>query len=351
MAGKREVLEVGGRQVTISNPDKVFFSRRGQTKLDLVRYYLELAPQVLAGVAGRPLVLKRYPDGAGGESFYQKRAPSSRPPWVETAEVRYPSGRRANLLVCRTAADLAWVVNLGCIDLNPWPVRAEDTDHPDELRIDLDPQPGTAFETVRRVALVVRELLDEYGLAGFPKLSGSRGMHVHCPIRPAWGFEQARRSALALAREAERRAPGLATSAWWKEERRGVFIDYNQNARDRTLASVWSVRPTPDARVAAALRWDDVEDVNPAELRMDTAPRWLAERGDPWAAYGERVGGLEPLLELVERHEREGLGDAPWPPHFPRGAEEPKRVAPSRARKGGAGARQAPPRPRRGPAE
>jgi bifunctional non-homologous end joining protein LigD len=334
MAGtKAEVLQVDGHEVTVTNPGKVFFPARGQTKLDLVRYYVELAEQVLVGVRGRPMQLKRHPDGAQGEFFYQKRAPASRPAWIETCQVRFPSGRAADLVVCRSAADLAWVANLGCIDLHPWPVRTDDTDHPDELRVDLDPTPESSFDDVRQVAAVTREVLAEHGLAGFPKTSGSRGIHLNCRIRPEWEFLEVRRAGLALARAVERRIPELASSAWWKEERHGVFMDYNQNARDRTVASVYSVRPKPDARVSCALAWDELHDADPAELRMDTVPERVRRVGDPGAAIDRSAGGLESLLELAARDERDGLGDAPWPPHFPKAEGEATRVAPSRARK------------------
>jgi len=326
-------LEAAGREVPITNPYKVFFPRAGYTKLDLAKYYLAVAEGALRGIAARPIVLKRYVHGAEGAPFYQKRAPDQHPDWVETCVVHFPSGRSADSVVCRSAADLAWVVNLGCIDLHPWPVRAFDTDHPDELRVDLDPTPEASFADVRQVALVVREVLDEHGLVGFPKTSGSRGIHVHCRIRPEWEYLETRRAALALARAVERRVPRLATSAWWKEERRGVFVDYNQNARDRTVASVYSVRPRPDARVSCALTWDEVTDVEPEELRMDTVPERVRTRGDPGAGIDRAAGGLEALLELAARDEREGLGDAPWPPHFPKATGEGMRVAPSRARK------------------
>jgi DNA ligase D len=345
MAGRQEVLEVAGHRVVVTNPGKVFFPLRGQTKLDLVRYYLDVAEQVLVGVRDRPMQLKRHPDGVTGEFFYQKRAPASRPEWIQTCQVRFPSGRSADYVVCRSAADLAWVVNLGCIDLHPWPVRTADTDHPDELRVDLDPTPGTAFDDVRRVAMVAREVLEEHGLTGFPKTSGSRGIHLNCRIRPEWEFLAVRRAGLALARAVERRVPRLATSAWWKEERHGVFIDYNQNARDRTVASVYSVRPNAEARVSCPLAWDEVPDADPEELRMDTVAERVRRLGDPGAGIDRAAGGLESLLELAARDERDGLGDAPWPPHFPKAEGEATRVAPSRARTPGAPGRARRPRP------
>ena len=326
-------LEVSGREVVITNPGKVYFPRAGYTKLDLVKYYLAVAEGALRGIAGRPIVLKRYVDGAEGEPFFQKRAPERRPEWVETVEIRFPSGRTAREVVVRDAAQLVWIVNLGCIDLNPHPVRAEDLDHPDELRVDLDPVPGVGWDAVRRVAPIVREVLEAHGLRGWPKTSGSRGMHVNVRIAPRWTFDQVRRSALALAREVERRAPGEATSKWWKEERHGVFLDYNQNAKDRTVASAWSVRPTPDARVSMPLTWDEVGDCDPAAFTLATAPARFAERGDAAAGIDAAAGLLDGLLELSAAQEAAGLGDAPWPPHYRKQDAEPPRVAPSRRKR------------------
>ena len=338
MAKTRQVvLEVAGREVAITNPEKIFFPRAGHTKLDLARYYVAVAEGALRGIAGRPIVLKRYVDGAEGEPFFQKRAPTQHPDWIETVELSFPSGRTAREVVVRDAAQLLWIVNLGCIDLNPHPVRAADLDHPDELRVDLDPGPTSSWDDVRRVALVVREVLDRHGLRGWPKTSGSRGIHVNVRIHPRWGFDQVRRAALALAREVERREPERATSKWWKEERHGVFLDYNQNAKDRTVASAWSVRPTPDARVSMPLRWDEVAGCDPAAFTLLTAPGRLAERGDASAGIDEAAGSLEGLLELSAAHEAAGLGDAPWPPHYKKQEDEPPRVAPSR-RRGAAGA-------------
>jgi DNA ligase D-like protein (predicted polymerase) len=324
------VLEVAGRGVAITNPDKVFFPRAGHTKLDLARYYAAVAEGALRGIAGRPLVLKRYVDGAAGEPFFQKRAPERRPAWVETVELAFPSGRRAREIVVRDAAQLLWIVNLGCIDLNPHPVRADDLQHPDELRIDLDPGPGVGWDAVRRVTLLVRDVLDAHGLRGWPKTSGSRGMHVNVRIQRRWSFDQVRRAALAVAREVERRAPDDASSKWWKEERHGVFLDYNQNAKDRTVASAWSVRPTPDARVSMPLDWDEVAGCDPAAFTLATAPARLAERGDASAGIDEAAGSLEGLLALSASQEAAGLGDAPWPPHYAKQRGEPPRVAPSR---------------------
>jgi DNA ligase D-like protein (predicted polymerase) len=326
------VLEAAGREVAITNPEKVFFPRAGYTKLDLAKYYAAVAEGALRGIAGRPIVLKRYVNGAEGEPFYQKRAPEQHPDWVETVELSFPSGRTAREIVVRDAAQLLWIVNLGCIDLNPHPVHADDLEHPDELRADLDPTPGVAFDDVRVVALVVRDVLDEHGLRGWPKTSGSRGMHVNVRIERRWSFDQVRRAALALAREVERRLPEKATSKWWKEERHGVFLDYNQNAKDRTVASAWSVRPTPDARVSMPLEWDEVADVDPATFTLATAPARFAERGDASAGIDDAAGSLDGLLALSATQEAAGLADAPWPPHYKKQRGEPPRVAPSKRR-------------------
>jgi bifunctional non-homologous end joining protein LigD len=334
MAAKRyTTIEVAGREVRLSSPEKVFFCGPGWTKLDLARYYIDVAEAAVRHLRDRPTTLKRFVDGADGEFFFQKRVPKGAPEWLETATVTFPSGRSATELCANDAAHLVWAVNLGVIDFNPWPARRADLDHPDELRVDLDPTPEAGWNDVRRVALVVREVLADHGLEGFPKTSGSRGIHVYVRIEPRWGFTGVRRAALALAREVERRVPKLATSKWWKEERHGVFVDYNQNARDRTVASAYSVRPTPDARVSTPLEWDEVPDAAPGELRLDTVPGRLATRGDPSAAIDERSHSLESLLELADRDEAEGLGDAPWPPHSPKAKDEPRRVQPSRARK------------------
>src|SRR6266704_1463872 len=333
MASARQVaLEVAGREVVITNPDKVFFPQSGHTKLDLARYYAAVADGALRGIAGRPIVLKRYVDGAEGEPFFQKRAPSQHPEWVETVELRFPSGRTAREIVVRDAAQLLWIVNLGCIDLNPHSVRAGDLEHPDELRVDLDPGPGVSWDDVRRVTLIVRDVLEEHRLCGWPKTSGSRGMHVNVRIERRWSFDQVRRAALALAREVERRAPEQATSKWWKEERHGVFLDYNQNAKDRTVASAWSVRPTPDARVSMPLTWDEVPRCDPAAFTIDTVPDRFTRLGDPSEGIDQAAGSLEPLLELAAEHEAAGFGDAPWPPHYEKQAGEPPRVQPSKRR-------------------
>ena len=335
MADRKEIIEAAGREVSVSNPGKVFFPRTGHTKLDLVRYYLSVADGALRGVAGRPMVLKRFVNGAEGEAFFQKRAPQSRPDWIDTVELRFPSGRAAVEVVPWDAAALAWAVNLGCIDLNPHPVRADDLDHPDELRVDLDPVPGVEWPQIRQVALVARDVLAEHGLTGWPKTSGSRGFHIYARITPHWDFNQVRQAAVALAREVERRAPGLATARWWKEERHGVFVDYNQNAKDRTVASAYSVRPTPDARVSTPLAWAEVPDCQPEAFTIDTVPDRFARRGDPWQGMDESAGSLEPLLALAARDEAAGLPDAPWPPHYDKQAGEAPRVQPSKRRASG----------------
>jgi bifunctional non-homologous end joining protein LigD len=332
MADRKEILEVAGRSVPVSHPDKVYFPRTGHTKLDVIRYYLSVADGALRGVAGRPMVLKRYVNGAEGEPFFQKRAPASRPDWIETVELSFPSGRTAEEVVVRDAAGLAWVANLGCIDLNPHPVRADDLDHPDELRVDLDPVPGVDWAQIVRVALVAREVLADVGLTGWPKTSGSRGIHIYARIEPRWMFSDVRRAAVALAREIERRAPQDATSRWWKEERHGVFVDYNQNAKDRTVASAYSVRPTPDARVSAPLTWDEVPDCRPESFTIDSMPSRFASLGDLAAGIDGAAGSLDSLLELAARDEAAGLPDAPWPPHFVRQAGEEPRVQPSKRR-------------------
>ena len=334
MASKieQEVVEVSGREIPISNPRKVLFPQAGYTKLDLVRYYLAVADGALRANGDRPNVLVRYPNGIDGEFFYQKRAPTSRPPWIDVVSLRFPSGRNAEEVVPRDAAGLAWMANLACLELHPHPVRADDLDHPDELRVDLDPVPGVSWDQLRQVAQVVHATLDDLGLIGWPKTSGSRGMHVSVRIIRSWTFDQVRRAALAFAREVERRAPALATSKWWKEERHGVFLDYNQNAKDRTVAGAYSVRPKPDARVSAPLRWDEINACDPADFTLATLPKRFAEIGDRHAGIDDHPCSLEALLELSERHEREGLGDAPWPPHYRKQKGEPPRVQPSKRR-------------------
>ena len=330
--GEHERLLVGGREISISNPGKILFPKPKHTKIDLVRYYLAVAEGALRGAGGRPNVLVRYPNGVKEDFFYQKRAPKSRPPWIEVVSLRFPSGRSADEVVPRDPAALAWMANLACLELHPHPVRAEDLDHPDELRVDLDPVPGVRWAQVRRVALVVEATLKDFGLTGWPKTSGSRGLHVLVRIERRWSFGEVRRAALALAREVERRSPKLATSKWWKEERHGVFVDYNQNAKDRTVAAAYSVRPTPDARVSAPLVWEEVDSANPADFTLATMPERFATLGDRHAGIDEAPGSLEPLLEVSAKHETEGLGDAPWPPHYKKQQGEPPRVQPSRAR-------------------
>ena len=330
---EQEILTVSGRNVPISNPKKVLFPQAGYTKLELVRYYLAVADGALRAAGGRPNVLVRYPNGIDGEFFYQKRAPASRPSWIEVVTLKFPSGREAEEVVPRDAAALAWMANLACLELHPHPVRAEDLDHPDELRVDLDPVPGVTWDQVRDVAQVVHGALTDFGLIGWPKTSGSRGMHVSVRIEPAWPFDLVRRAALALAREVERRAPALATSKWWKEERHGVFIDYNQNAKDRTVAGAYSVRPNPEARVSAPLAWDEIPDCDPHDFTLATMPARFAKLGDRHAGIDDRPCSLAGLLDLSARQEREGLGDAPWPPHYKKQSGEPARVQPSRRRR------------------
>ena len=324
---EREVLVIGGREVAISNPRKVLFPKAGHTKLDLVRYYLAVAEGALRGAGGRPNMLVRYPNGIKGEFFYQKRAPQARPDWIEVVSLQFPSGRSADEVVPRDAAALAWMANLACLELHPHPVRAEDLEHPDELRVDLDPVPGVKWPQVREVAKVAEGVLKDFGLIGWPKTSGKRGMHLFVRIAPRWSFDEVRRAALALAREVERRAPKIATSKWWKEERHGVFVDYNQNAKDRTVASAYSVRPTAEATVSAPLEWSEVESCEPGDFTLASMPARFAKVGDLHAGMDAQAGALDRLLELFER---QGEGDAPWPPHYRKQAGEPPRVRPSR---------------------
>jgi len=326
-------IEVAGREVKLSNPDKVFFPKPGFTKLDLARYYIEVEAAAVNQLRERPGTMKRFVDGIAGEFFFQKRVPKGAPDWLQTATFTFPSGRTATELVANDAAHLVWAVNLGVVDFNPHPVRRDDLDNPDELRVDLDPMPGVRWNTVRKVAVCAKEVLEEHGLVGYPKTSGSRGIHINVRIEPRWDYVEVRRAALALAREVERRLPKNATSKWWKEERHGVFVDYNQNARDRTIASGYSVRPVPDARVCCPITWEEVPDVDPSELRLDTVPDRVRKVGDPAADIDRHAGSLDQLLELARRDEEGGLGDAPWPPHFAKQRGEPKRVQPSRARK------------------
>jgi len=328
----REIVTVAGRDVAISNPGKVLFPEAGYTKLDLARYYLAVSEGALRAAGDRPNVLVRYPDGIGGEFFFQKRAPASRPDWIDVVTLRFPSGRVAEEIVPRDAAALVWMANMACLELHPHPVRADDLDHPDELRVDLDPVRGVPFADVRAVAHVLRGTLEDFGLVGWPKTSGSRGIHVNVRIERKWNFDQVRRAALALAREVERRAPQMATSKWWKEERHGVFLDYNQNAKDRTVAAAYSVRPTPDARVSAPLTWEETELAEPGDFTLASMPPRFARAGDVHAGIDRHPCSLDRLLDLSARQEREGLGDAPWPPHYRKQPDEPARVQPSRRR-------------------
>src|SRR5690349_6542769 len=331
MRDEKELIEVAGRSVAVSHPGKVLFPKARDTKLDLVRYYVSVADGALRGAGGRPNRRVRYPNGTAGDFFYQKRAPESRPEWIDVVTLKFPSGRTADEVVPRNAAALAWLANLGCLELHPHPVRAEDLEHPDELRVDLDPVPGVKWAQVQKVAGVVHEVLEELKLVGWPKTSGKRGLHVYVRIAQRWSFDEVRRAALALAREVERRAPKLATSKWWKEERRGVFIDYNQNAKDRTVAAAYSVRPTESATVSAPLAWAELERCEPGDFTLASMPRRFAREGDPHAGINEHAGSLEGLLAL---HEKQGLGDAPWPPHYAKRAGEPPRVQPSKAARG-----------------
>jgi bifunctional non-homologous end joining protein LigD len=342
-----EVLSIEGREVRVTHPDKPYFTKETKvSKIDLVRYYVSVAPGALAGIRDRPIVLKRFVNGAEGEAFYQKRAPTDLPPWLRTVTLSFPSGRTASEVVVDDAAGLAWVVNLGCIELHPHPVRSADLDHPDELRVDLDPGPGVEWADVRTVAMEVKALLAEVGLVGWPKTSGSRGMHINVRIQQRWTFSEVRRAAVALSRAVERRVPKLASSKWWKEERHGVFLDYNQNAKDRTTCSAYSVRPLPDARVSTPLAWEEVADCDPAEFTILTVPARFQAMGDPHAEMDGAAGSLEGLLELADRDEKEGLGDAPWPPHFRKMEGEGKRVAPSKARGRAASGAETPAAPR-----
>jgi DNA ligase D-like protein (predicted polymerase) len=332
-----ELIPVGDVEVRISNPDKVMFPATGATKMDLVRYYLAIGEGALRGVKERPMTMYRWPNGVDhpDDAFYQKRVPDKgRPEWIQSVVVKFPSGRSADMLVGADLAHIIWAINLGCLDLNPWPVRRADVDHPDELRVDLDPTPEVEFDAVRQVAGIVQETLESFGYRGYPKSSGKRGLHVYIRIEPKWPFTEVRRAALAFAREVERRAGGLATTAWWKEERVGVFVDYNQNARDRTIASAYGVRPVQDARVSAPVEWDEIPDLEPAEFTIATVPERFKKLGDPSATIDGVAHSLDALLDLARRDEAGGLGDAPWPPHFPKAKDEPARVQPSRRKKG-----------------
>ncbi|MFF4160375.1 non-homologous end-joining DNA ligase [Streptomyces sp. NPDC001678] len=328
-------LTVGERTVRLSNPDKVYFPRRGFTKYDVARYYLSVGDGIVRALRDRPTTLERYPDGVEGESFFQKRAPKNLPEWIPTGRIAFPSGRYADEICPGEPAAVLWAANLGCLTFHPWPVRRSDTEHPDELRIDLDPQPGTDYGDAVRAALELRDVLEGLGLTGWPKTSGGRGLHVFVPIAPRWTFVQVRRAAIAVARELERRAPERITTAWWKEERgEKIFVDYNQTARDRTIASAYSVRPRPHAPVSAPLRWDELTSAVPEDFDLATMPARFAEVGDLHAGMDGQACALEAALELAARDEREhGLGDLPYPPEHPKMKGEPKRVQPSRARK------------------
>ncbi|MGP3983693.1 non-homologous end-joining DNA ligase [Streptomyces sp. KR80] len=332
--GETVELTAGGRTVRLSNPDKVYFPERGFTKLDLARYYLAIGEGILRALRDRPTTLERYPDGLAGESFFQKRAPKNLPEWIPTGRIAFPSGRYADEICPTEPAAVVWAANLGCLTFHPWPVRRADTEHPDELRIDLDPQPGTDYEDAVQAALELRVVLDELGLTGWPKTSGGRGLHVFVPIEPAWTFTQVRRAAIAIARELERRAPERITTSWWKEERGAkIFVDYNQTARDRTIASAYSVRPRPHAPVSAPLRWAEVADARPEDFDLASMPVRYADIGDVHADMEQHAYRLDAALELAARDEQEhGLGDLPYPPEHPKMKGEPKRVQPSRAK-------------------
>jgi DNA ligase D len=330
MKADHTIVVVGDREVTVSNPHKILFPKPGHTKLDLVNYYIAVADGALRGSGDRPNMLVRYPNGIDSDFFYQKRAPQARPPWVEVVTIRFPSGRSADEVVPRDAATLAWMANLACLELHPHPVRADDLEHPDELRIDLDPVPGVAWDQVRAVGLLVHQVLQDLNLAGYPKTSGKRGVHIYVRIEQRWTYDEVRRCALALAREVESRAPALATSKWWTEERHGVFIDYNQNARDRTIAGAYSVRPTPEATVSAPINWHELETCDPRDFTLTTMLERFKQQGDPHRSMDRRACSLEPLLQLVDRHQRDGQGDAPWPPHYRKARDEPPRVQPSK---------------------
>ena len=330
MNAEREIVKTGGREIAISNPSKVLFPRAGHTKLDLVRYFLHVADGALRGAGGRPNMLVRYPNGITQDFFYQKRAPEARPDWIEVVSLRFPSGRSADEVVPRDAATLAWMANLACLELHPHPVRADDLDHPDELRVDLDPVPGVKWAQVRKVARAVQSVLDDHGLVGWPKTSGKRGMHIYVRIKRRWTFDEVRAAALALAREVERRAPRIATTKWWKDERHGVFIDYNQNAKDRTIAAAYSVRPTDDARVSAPLDWDEVDDADPRDFTLKTMPERFSRLGDRHEGIDRKPCSIASLLELSARQHAGGMADAPWPPHYRKRTGEPPRVPPAR---------------------
>jgi DNA ligase D len=332
MASPYTELEVGTRMVRISNPDRVYFPERGETKLDLAQYYIAVGDGILRALRERPCMLHRYPDGVAGEKIYQKRLPKGAPDWVETVEVEFPSGRTADELCVTELASVVWAVQMSTVEFHPWHSRRADTERPDELRIDLDPQPGTGFAECKEVAVTVHEVLDELGAVGWPKTSGSKGLHVYVRIEPAYGFREVRRAALAFAREVERRIPHLVTTKWWKEERgEQIFLDYNQNARDRTIASAYSVRGRPHGPVSAPVTWAELPDVEMEDFTIATMPARFAELGDLHAGIDDAVWSIAPLLDMADRDERDhGLGDAPYPPNYPKMPGEPPRVQPSK---------------------
>jgi DNA ligase D len=332
--GDETVLEIDGRDVEISHPDKVFFSEHGETKLDLVQHYLRVAEPLMRTMGGRPTMLQRFPDGAEGTSFFQKRVPKSAPEWLQTTIVSTPNGTTSNAMVVADLAHVAWAVNIGCLGFHPWPYLAADAEHTDELRIDLDPQPGNDFTHIRAAAVALHALLEELGIAGYAKTTGNRGVHVYVRLEPRWDSYDVRHGAVAIARELERRHPDLLTAAWWKEERgERVFVDYNQNAPHKTVFGAWSVRSRPGAQVSTPFHWDELDDIHPDELTLRTLPDRLAKDPDPWAAMNDAPQSLDPLLELAARDRAAGLLDAPWPPVYPKQPDEPPRVAPSRAKK------------------
>ncbi len=327
-------IEAAGHRVQISNPDRIYFPSLGATKGDLVEYYLSVGDALVHTAGGRPALLERFPEGAGGRSFFQKRVPPGAPEWVRTASVSTPNGTRSNALVVADIAHVLWAVNLGCLGLHLWPLRVDDPAHADELRIDLDPQPGTGFDDARQVARHTRALLDELGIAGYPKTTGRRGIHVYVRLQPRWDSTTVRAAAVALARELERRHPHLVTARWWKEERgRRVFVDFNQNAPHKTVFGAWFVRPRTTGQVSTPLYWDELDDVDPEALTLSTVPDRLLRGGDPWAAMASHPQSLDPLLELAAGDRARGLPDAPWPPEYPKAPDEPTRTPPSRARK------------------
>jgi DNA ligase D len=336
MAAKADavVIEAAGREVSITSPDKVFFNATGETKLDLVRYYLAIEEPLMRAMGGRPVLMQRFPSGATGPNFFQKRVPKNAPDWLETTIVQTVNGTPSNAMVAADVAHIAWAVNLGCLGFHVWPFQAADDAYADELRLDLDPQPGTGFPEAVRAAHVLHELLDELGIESHPKTTGNRGLHVYVRLQPRWDSYEVRAAAVAAARELERRRPDILTAAWWKEERgTRIFLDYNQNAPHKTVFGAWSVRSKANGQVSTPLAWDDLDDVDPKDLRLGTVPARVAAHGDPWGTIDREPQSLEPLLEMSARDMASGLQDAPWPPVYPKMPNEPSRVAPSRARK------------------